>query len=543
MTEDRKAWRPETVLVLVAAALALPYNLMFWSRVLAAQPPHGLHGMAFLVAVALVLTAAFSLLLMLLPLRYVGRPLLTLLLPVAALTAYFMGQYGVAVDELMIQNVFETDTAEVAQLVSLKMIGYLLGLGVLPVVLLWRAPLRRAQPWPALRARLLAMATGLLVIAVAAAIFYSSFASLLRNNRELRFYLVPNNFLNGLRNYAGEAAGPAGPLTAIGTDARPGAMAKGKQKPTVVVLVIGETARGDHFSLNGYARDTNPALSRQAGLVNFSDAHSCGTETAVSLPCMLSGLGRENFSVSEAGSSENLLDVVRRAGVDVVWVENQSGCKRTCDRVKRVYTNSLKLPGYCQDGECHDEILVEALRQQLDTATRDTLVVLHQMGSHGPAYYLRYPVPAFEKFTPVCKTNLLDQCTADAIRNTYDNTILYTDHVLSKVVDTLRGESRYDTAFLYFSDHGESLGEYGLYLHGAPRMLAPEAQVHIPAMAWLSDNYQKATGITSACLARRSGDAITHDNLFHSVLGLLDINTQVYEREKDLFGTCSKSIR
>lgn len=144
MTEDRKAWRPETVLVLVAAALALPYNLMFWSKVLAVQPPHGLHGLAFFVAVALVLTAAFSLLLMLLPLRYVGRPLLTLMLPLAALTAYFMAQYGVAVDALMIQNVFETDAAEVTQLVSLKMIGYLLVLGVLPVLLLWRAPLRQA---------------------------------------------------------------------------------------------------------------------------------------------------------------------------------------------------------------------------------------------------------------------------------------------------------------------------------------------------------------------------------------------------------------
>lgn len=537
MNNDGKAWRPETVLLLVAAALALPYNLTLWGKIIAAAPPAGAHGAAFLVATFALLMAMFALVLLLLPLRWIGRPLLSLLLPLAALTAYFMHVYGVAIDDSMILNVFETDRAEVWQLLSVMLVVYFLVLGVLPVVLLWKVPLRRQRWAPALRARLLALGGALLVIALVAGVFYQSYASLFRNHRELRFYLVPNNFLNGVRHYVDEDTGVEGPLKAVGGDARLLPRPAGR-KPVVVVLVIGETARADHFALNGYSRPTTPELAKVKGLVNFSDAHSCGTETAVSLPCLVSNLGQDDYTPARAAARENVLDVVKRAGVDVVWVENQSGCKRTCDRVPRVNTQDLKLPQYCQDGECRDEILIEALRRQLASARRDTLVVLHQMGSHGPAYYLRYPVPAFETFTPVCKTNVLDKCTSEQIINAYDNTIHYTDHVLAGLIDTLRSDDGVDSAFLYLSDHGESLGEYGLYLHGAPRMLAPSQQTHIPMLAWFSEGYQAAAGLRADCMIRRSGESVSHDNLFHSVLGLLAIGTKDYRRDLDMFAPC-----
>lgn len=536
-----RAWRAETVLLLVAALLALPCNLTLWEKALVAQPPAGLYGIAFYAAGVALLTAFFFLVLGLLPMRPVGRPLLTLVLPLAALTVYFMQEYGVAIDDRMIQNVVETDRAEVAQLLSTELFLYFFGLGVLPVALLWQVRLRPLSPWPALRARLLALGAALLVVVLVAAFFYQGFASLFRNHRELRFYLVPNNFLSGLRHVAFEAAEEVeAPLTPVGTDARQGPGADRRSRPRVVVLVIGETARADHFSLLGYGRDTNPGLARQDGLVAFTDARSCGTETAVSLPCMLSGLGRWNFSPERAATRENLLDVVKHAGVDVVWVENQSGCKRTCDRVPRLNTPALGLAQYCNDGECHDGILVEALRRQLAAATRDTLVVLHQMGSHGPAYYLRYPVPAFETFTPVCRTNLLDQCSHAQIVNAYDNTIRYTDHVLASLIATLRADTRVDGALYYVSDHGESLGEYGLYLHGAPRLVAPESQVHIPMLAWLSDGFQRSSGIRRECVARQRQAAVSHDNLFHSVLGLLDIHTREYAPALDLFKPCAR---
>lgn len=542
MIDQGKGWRPETVLVLVAAALALPYNLTLWEKILVAAPPAGVHGLLFLGATFLLLTAAFSLVLLLLPLRWVARPLLTLVLPLAALTAYFMQAYGVAIDDRMIMNVFETDRAEVMQLLTVGMVAWFVVLGVLPVVLLWKVPLRRQAWWPALRARLAALGVAVLVIGVLAGGFYQGFASLFRNHREFRFYLVPNNFLNGLHHYVGENTDVEGPLQVVGGDARLLPRPAGG-KPRVVVLVIGETARADHFALNGYGRPTNPELARQDGVISFTDVHSCGTETAVSLPCMVSNLGQADYSPSKAARRENLLDVVRRAGVDVVWVENQSGCKRTCDRVPRVYTQDLKLPQLCHDGECHDDILIEALRRQLDGVKRDTLVVLHQMGSHGPAYYLRYPVPAFETFTPVCRTNVLDKCSHDEIINTYDNTIRYTDHVLAGLIATLRADTRVDSAFLYLSDHGESLGEYGLYLHGAPRMLAPAQQTHIPMVAWFSGGYQASTGLAATCVARRRGEAASHDNLFPSVLGLLGVATRDYRRELDLFAGCRPATR
>jgi lipid A ethanolaminephosphotransferase len=198
----------------------------------------------------------------------------------------------------------------------------------------------------------------------------------------------------------------------------------------------------------------------------------------------------------------------------------------------------MKLPEFCSSGECHDEILVAQLREYAAKADKDTLVVMHQMGSHGPAYHLRYP-PAFERFTPVCKTNLLDKCTSAQITNTYDNTILYTDHVLSSVIDTLKTyQGRFDTSMIYMSDHGESLGEYGLYLHGAPYVLAPEFQKHIPAVLWLSADMQKERGIDAACVAKEKDAEVSHDNLFHSVLGLLDIRTSLYQPGLDLFARC-----
>lgn len=542
MMTSGKAWRPEWVVAGAALLLALPCNLVLWSHVMAAQPPQGLHGAAFLGAGVALLAAVLALVLLLLPLRWVGRPLLTLLLPLSALAAYFMQQYGVAIDDNMIRNVFETDPAEVAQLLSGRLFVYLLLLGLLPAVLLWRLPLLRQPLWPALKARLLAIGACLAVIGLVAALFYPGMASLFRNHRELRFFLVPANLVNGLRHYARGADTAAVALQAVGPDAHRGPRAVAKRRPTVVVLVVGETARADHFSLNGYGRETNPRLARQDGVVYFSDARSCGTETAVSLPCMLSNLGRRGFSPERAQTRENVLDVAARAGVDVAWVENQSGCKRTCDRVRRIRTAALGLPGYCQDGECHDGILVEALRRELAGVRRDTLLVLHQMGSHGPAYYLRYP-PEFERFTPVCRSNLLDQCSPEQIRNTYDNTILYTDHVLAELVDTLRADAAHDTALVYLSDHGESLGEYGMYLHGAPRMIAPDAQVHVPVLAWLSPAYQQATGVRTSCVGRRADQPLSHDNLFHSLLGLLDINTHAYDGALDVFAPCESRWR
>jgi lipid A ethanolaminephosphotransferase len=309
------------------------------------------------------------------------------------------------------------------------------------------------------------------------------------------------------------------------------------------VIVVGETARAMNFSLNGYGRETNPELSRQPGLVNFTNVESCGSATAVSVPCVFSALARDDYSDSRAKSQEGLLDVLSHAGMRVLWRDNNSGCKGVCDRVEREDV-SLAVPGdpLCDGDECHDEKLLAGLPELIRTEQRDLVIVLHQKGSHGPAYWKRYPA-RFARFGPVCATNELEKCDRKAIVAAYDNSILYTDYMLSSVIDILRQasqEGQVDTAMLYFSDHGESLGEKGIYLHGAPMIVAPAEQIRVPMMLWLSDRFAARFHIDQRCLAARSNQAFSHDNVFHSVLGMLNITTAVYDPSLDLFQACTR---
>ncbi len=295
------------------------------------------------------------------------------------------------------------------------------------------------------------------------------------------------------------------------------------------MLVVGESARAENFGILGYNRDTTPKLDKEAGLIAFTDVHSCGTETAVSVPCMFSNMGRKDYDASKAKNEEGLLDVLKRAGIDVIWRDNQSGCKGTCDRVTLQDVSNLKDPALCANSECRDEILLQGLQGFIEHLDKDTVLVLHQMGSHGPEYFKRYP-KEYEHFTPVCESNALNNCSRESIVNGYDNTLVYTDHVLSSLIDVLRSnQDKVDTAMLYLSDHGESLGEYNLFLHGTPYMLAPEQQKHVAMLAWFSDNYQKAYSVDTHCLQMNRDKPLSQDNLFHSMLGLLEVKSTVYQ--------------
>lgn len=318
-------------------------------------------------------------------------------------------------------------------------------------------------------------------------------------------------------------------------------------KPALTLLIL--AAAGTTYFMTQYGvlmdvgmlrnvMQTNPRLKAEEGLINFSNVHSCGTETAVSVPCMFSNLGRADYSDARARTQEGLLDVLQRAGLRVLWRDNQSGCKGTCDRVAFQDLSESKDPALCDGGECHDEILLRDLQAFIDGLQQDTVLVLHQMGSHGPAYFKRYP-REYEKFTPVCASNDFSACSRDSIINGYDNTLLYTDHVLASLIDLLRkNEERIDTGMLYLSDHGESLGEYNLYLHGTPYLLAPDQQKHVGMLAWFSPGYQSAFGLDSGCLRQRSNEELSQDNLFHSMLGLLEVRTGAYDPGLDLFAPC-----
>jgi lipid A ethanolaminephosphotransferase len=311
----------------------------------------------------------------------------------------------------------------------------------------------------------------------------------------------------------------------------------------VLVLVVGETARAANFSLGGYGqdpakgprRDTTPvlrALQTAGELHYFSRVTSCGTNTQASVPCMFSHQGKEAHESSKA-RFENLLDVLQRAGLGVVWLDNQSGCKGVCDRIPSLDTRELKDPRHCTSGECFDEVMLSVLDQQIaalpdERKAKGIVVVMHQMGSHGPAYYKRSP-PEHKAFLPECSSNALPDCSRETLVNAYDNSIRYTDYFLGQTVQWLKRQPG-PSAMLYVSDHGESLGENNLYLHGMPYALAPDVQKHVPMVLWLSEAMRQRHTLQTACVQQQEARDWSHDHLFHSVLGLLDVQTEVYQR-------------
>jgi lipid A ethanolaminephosphotransferase len=372
-------------------------------------------------------------------------------------------------------------------------------------------------------------------------LMFKTLAPALREHRELRFLLTPTNVIQAVNGYLGRRFTAPLVVAPLGTDARKGPLWHGKARRSVTIIVVGETARAANFSLDKYERETNPLLARQDGLINFTNVQSCGTATAVSVPCLFSNLGRQDYSDTKAKSQEGLLDVIKHAGLDVLWVNNNSGCKGVCDRV-RVQDVSIPVKGdpLCNDEECFDERLLRKLPDEIAKASTDLVIVLHQKGSHGPAYWKRHP-KSFTKFGPECETNDLSKCTRESIVAAYDNTILYTDYILSKTIDLLRASGardNVDTALMYFSDHGESLGENNLYLHGAPYMIAPQEQRNVPLILWMSEGFRTSFNLDQQCLVGRAGQEFSHDNIFHSTLGMLDIQTALYQPKLDLFSAC-----
>lgn len=537
-----KAVRPEWVTLIASAFLLIGCNFVLWQHLFEITAADG-KGIAMRVAFGLMILAAFNIVLTLLAFRPLLKPLLTLIFLISAGVAYFMSQYGVMIDAGMFRNFAETNATEVRDLLSLKLFVYMLLLGVLPSWLLWKVPVNYRRWHRELISKVIVSVASVAVIGGVALANYQGLSSLFRNHHEIRLMLVPSNYIGASAGYLREQVVSAQqPFIKIGEDAQRNPDLKLQPRKSLTVLVVGESARAENFGILGYDRDTTPKLDKEAGLIAFTDVHSCGTETAVSVPCMFSNMGRKDYDASKAKNEEGLLDVLQRAGIDVIWRDNQSGCKGTCDRVTLQDVSNLKDPALCANSECRDEILLQGLQSFIDHLDKDTVLVLHQMGSHGPEYFKRYP-KEYEHFTPVCESNALNNCSRESIVNGYDNTLVYTDHVLSSLIDVLRSnQDKVDTAMLYLSDHGESLGEYNLFLHGTPYMLAPEQQKHVAMLAWFSDSYQKAYSVDTHCLQMSRDKPLSQDNLFHSMLGLLEVKSSVYQPDLDLFAGCRGSV-
>ncbi len=517
-------------------------NALFIHRSWQVISPTRLHDVLFALSVPLVLFCGWVIVFSILNIPLIRKPLLVLLTLGCAAATWFMFTYGAVIDQNMMVNVFETNSQEAAALVTPQLVLWLVVAGLVPASLLAMIRIRSGKWWHTLLIRLAAILASTVVIVLVAALFYKDYASLFRNNKGIVKMVTPANYVSAIAKYS-KARWFAGDQTLIrlGEDARKGPVLLAQQKKTVLVLVVGEASRAENYSLNGYDRETNPELKKQ-NVINFPQASSCGTETAVSVPCMFSGMPRKKYDADLAHHQEGLMDVLGHAGVNLLWRDNDGGCKGACTRIPHTDMTQWKLQQFCKDNSCIDDVNLWRLDDMLDGVKQDTVLVIHLMGSHGPAYYQRYPAQ-YRHFTPTCDTNEIQDCTHQALMNTYDNTILYTDSVLSKTIDALKArQSTLNTALVYLSDHGESLGENGLYLHGTPYMLAPEQQTHIPFMFWLSKDYQQNFGVDAQCLRDQAAkEAVSQDNLFSTVLGMMNIRTSVYQPQMDLLTHCRRT--
>lgn len=522
-----------TLDLLVATYVMAADNLTLWRRgheVLGGDP----------VTLAAFGGAFWALLVLLLAVFGVYRlqkPVLILILCLSAVTAYFQDNLGTTFDRDMVQNVVTTTYAEARHLVTGGVLAHVAVFGLLPSLLVLWVRVRPQRFMRALGTAVASAALALGVLVVTLGHDYRTYASAFREHKELQNSFQPGAPLAGALRYVRMVmrSQPAA-LVPVGADAAKGPFLRAAEKPVVLVIVVGETARAASFGLDGYTRDTTPELARR-DLINFPDLHSCGTATAVSLPCMFSDLDRGDYTFDKGAGRENLLDVLGHAGVASWWIDNNTGDKGIARRTRLTRLTGQTDPAHCRDGECDDGVFQPLVDEAIQRTTTDTVLVLHMIGSHGPAYHLRYP-PAFERFTPACRSADFSVCSREEIRNAYDNTIVYTDHVLARLIDDLAAQDRVIPALLYVSDHGESLGEGGLYLHGAPYFLAPEVQTKVPMILWMSERFQAAMGVGAACIDAQARESLSHDVLFHTVLGLMDIGTSARQDGLDLTAVC-----
>jgi lipid A ethanolaminephosphotransferase len=541
----RLAWvtRSETLLLAVSLFWALLANRPFVAAALQGREAQSGQTWLFGAALLVMLVCLHYLIVAAFAWGRLTKPLLALLLLVVASATHFMQTFGVVLDPSMIRNVLSTDVAESRELMSWRLFMHLLLYAGLPLLLLWRVRLR-PRPWfKALAWRLGSMLLALALLVGALLAVYQPMSALMRNQKELRYLITPGNVLWSLGAVvAANARGAAKPRQVIGEDATPGPRLTARQRPLLVVLVVGETARAANWGLNGYTRQTTPQLA-QRPVISFAQVTSCGTNTEVSLPCMFAPVGRRDYDEDRVRGSQSLLHVLARAGVGVHWLDNQSGCKGVCEGLPVQEMVKLDPPGLCQNGRCLDEALLVGLPERLAQASAkpgSQLLVLHMLGNHGPSYFRRYP-PAYEQFKPACQQDDLARCSQPEIVNAYDNALLYTDHVLAQLLDRLKARSQQvDSVVLFVSDHGESLGEKGLYLHGLPYAIAPDVQKQVPMLMWFSPGLGGADLPDLACLRQRALAPAAHDHLFHTLLGLLDVQTRLYEPAWDLLQPCRK---
>lgn len=518
-------------LICFTALFLLGFNISFYKNVTEVYAFKGMN-ILYILSLFIVLYALLVFIFSLVSSKYTTKPILITTLMVSSFTAYFMDSYHVVISDEMIRNTLQTNLGESFDLFSFKLVVYVFLLGITPSFLIYKTTIKYASFKRELFQRVKSIVLSLLIVVVLMLSFSKFYTSFLREHKPLRYHVNPIFWMYSIGKYASKSMYQVpSTLRAVGTDATIEGI--GGEKTELIIMVVGEAARADRFSLNGYEKQTNPLL-QQEDIANFSNMYSCGTSTAESVPCMFSIFDKTDYSYNKGISTENIVDVLQHTKeIKVLWRDNNSSSKGVALRADYEDFKTTENNTIC-DVECRDEGMLIGLEEYINkNQGKDILIVLHQMGNHGPAYYKRYP-KAFEKFTPVCKSNQLEMCTKEEVSNAYDNAILYTDYFLSKVINFLKPYSKdHETAMIYMSDHGESLGENGLFLHGLPYFIAPDEQKHIGALMWFGgEDIKKDIDVEK--LKSYEDTHFSQDNLFHTLLGLFEVETNVYKKEKDI---------
>lgn len=527
-----------TIIVLTSVYLVLCLNFTLLSKVYSAITALPDYSIWFIVSVPVLFVSLFSILISIIAAGPLLKPVLITLIIMSSVMAYATASYGVLFDFAMVQNILETNSSEVFSYANFWVLAFFLVTGALPALIVMAVKVKHVSFLRAIAQRASLLVACASVIGITWVFFFANYAAVGRNNHELVQYITPFKFIKSVYRYADQTYFSS-PHEFLMLDKKP-FVASNKSNGKVTVLVLGETARAQNFSLNGYPKQTNP-LTEAAELVSFEQITSCGTATAVSVPCMFSRLNHDQYDKAKANSQQNIVDIAQVAGIDVLWIDNNNGsCKGVCARVTTIEIEPSPTNPYCDNEYCVDEALLEPLSNKLHALShKNTLIVLHMMGSHGPTYYRRYPADK-RVFSPDCPRSDIQHCSEDSLLNTYDNTIAYTDFVLNEIVgqlQTLNQQSGRETSLLYVSDHGESLGEKGAYLHGLPFAFAPKEQTHVPMLFWNSEMSEK---YDLPCLKRQSKKQASHDNLFDTLLGMNNIVSSTYQANNDLLAMCQK---
>jgi len=527
--------------LLLATYFVLVINIPLAARLVTIlQHTEGL-SLGMVLSLPLFFGSVFYLLFSVWTFRYLARPFAVVLLLASSLVSYAMYYYGTVFDMDMIRNLVETNPGEARAYLNVNLALWWLFTGVVPAIIFAVLPLRSQSLTRELGSKLFSMTLAVVVVLGIAALYYKDYASLGRNNHELNKLIIPTHYLYSAGKFVSRTyLAPPRAHQALGEDALV-ADREHTRKKRLTVLVLGETARARNFELNGYPRPTN-AFTRDLGLVSFRRVSSCGTATAVSVPCLFSRLDRSDYDPALAKTQDNLLDVMQHAGIQVRWLENDGGCKGVCTRVPTKAFEPHQGEPFCEGEYCQDEVLLGGLEAQLAALEQeDTLIVLHLAGSHGPTYNQRYP-EAFRRFTPDCPRSDIQNCSDLQIVNSYDNTLYYDDYVMSRVIAQLAEQTQWQTSLLYVSDHGESLGENGMYLHGMPYALAPDEQTQVPMLLWMSAEFSSTQGYDGGCVAQVAAQAnLSHDNVFDTMLGLMRVQTGIYRPQQDMLNPCRQA--